>query len=61
MQFEFFRYISYIMPFTYAIHAQGAIIYGIGSGVNILDNSLYILSMCGVLLIYVVVFGLNGL
>jgi putative membrane protein len=61
MQFDFFRIISYVMPFTYAIHAQGAIVYGISSGVNLLSNSLYVLEKVGILLIYGLVFGLNGL
>jgi hypothetical protein len=35
MQFGLFECLSYILPFTYAIHAQGDIIYGIGSGTNL--------------------------
>jgi putative membrane protein len=61
MQFGFFQVISYIMPFTYAIHAQGAIIFGIGGGVNILANNLYILQMAGILCIFAVVFVALGL
>jgi putative membrane protein len=61
MQFGFFQVISHIMPFTYAIHAQGAIIFGIGGGVNILANSLYILQMVGILCIFAAVFVTIGL
>jgi hypothetical protein len=56
MQFDFFKVISYIMPFTYAIHAQGAIIFGIGSGADIAFYSLYVLKMVGILCIYLAVF-----
>jgi hypothetical protein len=49
------------MPFTYAIHAQGAIIFGIGGGVNILVNSLYVLQMAGVLCIFAALFVTLGL
>jgi hypothetical protein len=49
------------MPFTYAIHAQGAIIFGIGGGVNILANTLYILQMAGALCLFAAFFIVLGL
>jgi putative membrane protein len=61
MQFGFFQVISHIMPFTYAIHAQGAIIFGIGGGVNILANTLYILQMAAILCIFAALFVTLGL
>jgi putative membrane protein len=60
MQFPFFQVISHVLPFTYVIHGQGAIIYGIGSGTNLMQNSLYVLQMCGILLIFALVFTLLG-
>ncbi|AHI53335.1 ABC transporter permease [Spiroplasma culicicola] len=56
MQFDFFYGASFITIFTYAIHAMGSIIYGIGSlGFNTAD-SLYILQQAGILLIFIGVF-----
>jgi putative membrane protein len=34
-----FQAISYLMPFRYAIEAEGAAIYGLGAGVNITSNA----------------------
>ncbi len=52
MQFKTFEVLSYIAPFTYCIHNQGLIIYGVAvNGSNSLDN-LQILKNCGIQLIY---------
>jgi putative membrane protein len=56
-----FMVLSYIMPFTYLIHAQGAIIYGLSAGVNIFSNWMMVLQSCGILLIFPIVFFLWGL
>jgi putative membrane protein len=61
MQFPFFHYVSYILPFTYMIHAQGAIVYGIGTNTHVFANALYVLQNVGILLIYVIIFGVLGL
>lgn len=55
-QFPFFNIISNILPFTYMMHAQDAIIYGISTGVHVYQNSLVVLQSIGILLIYVIVF-----
>lgn len=52
MQFKFFDIISNIAPFTYCIHNQGLIIYGVAvNGTNTLDT-LAILKWSGIQLIY---------
>jgi ABC-type multidrug transport system permease subunit len=61
MQMQFFNILSYIMPFTYLIHAQGAIIFGIGANFDLVNSFLYLLEMLGITLIYVVVFFLIGI
>jgi putative membrane protein len=61
MQFPFFNYISYILPFTYMIHGQGAIVYGIATNTHVLQNSLFILQNIGILLIFPVIFYPIGL
>jgi putative membrane protein len=61
LQNDFFHAISYILPFTYVIHGQSAIIYGIGTGTNAIENCLYVLKMCGVMLIFAAVFLTLGL
>jgi hypothetical protein len=60
MESPFFNFISYLVPFTYVIHAQGTIIYGIAANVNVASNSLYVLQMFGILLIYPIIFSLLG-
>jgi putative membrane protein len=56
MQFPFFHYVSYLLPFTYMMHIQGAIAYGIGTGTHVFANSMYILQNIGILLIYPAIF-----
>ncbi|WP_338970281.1 ABC transporter permease [Spiroplasma endosymbiont of Labia minor] len=56
MQFGFFDFVSNIVPFTYALHGIGSIVYGIGSiGINLADT-LYILMQWGILWIFFAVF-----
>ncbi len=56
MQAPIFNVLSYITPYTYSIHGQGAIIYSIAvSGVNRAD-SLYIMEQFGFLVIWIVLF-----
>jgi uncharacterized phage infection (PIP) family protein YhgE len=45
-QNSFFQFIAYIVPFTFAIKGQGAIIFGIGGDFNVLKNYLYVIEMC---------------
>ncbi|MDR0545701.1 MAG: ABC transporter permease [Mycoplasmataceae bacterium] len=56
MQFPFFHYLSYIMPFTWINHAQGTILYGLANPANYVGNVLYILMCVGILLLFVVLF-----
>ncbi|WP_338971663.1 ABC transporter permease [Spiroplasma endosymbiont of Panorpa germanica] len=61
MQSGFFEVLSYIAPYTYSIHGQGAIIYGIAvSGQNLTDN-LIILANFGYLLIFGLLFTILGI
>ncbi|WP_338969223.1 hypothetical protein [Spiroplasma endosymbiont of Labia minor] len=56
MQFGFFDFVSNIVPFTYALHGIGSIVYGIGSiDINSADT-LYILMQWGILWIFFAVF-----
>lgn len=56
MQSPFFNVLSYITPYTYSIHGQGAIIYSIAvNGANKAD-SLYIMKQFGFLVIWIVLF-----
>ncbi|AHI53675.1 hypothetical protein SSABA_v1c02630 [Spiroplasma sabaudiense Ar-1343] len=60
MQHSFFQVLSYIAPYTYSIHGQGAIIYGLSiNGQNLIDN-LIILQNLAVLLLFAMVFGIIG-
>lgn len=55
MQFKFFQVISHIAPFTYCIHNQGLIIYGVAvNGQNYLDT-MAILKYSGIQLIYLAI------
>jgi hypothetical protein len=49
------------LPFTYAIHAQGDIIYGIGSGTNLGYAWGYLFQCLGILIIFALVFYAWGL
>ncbi|WP_368486520.1 hypothetical protein [Spiroplasma sp. DGKH1] len=61
MQAGFFDVISYLAPYTYSIHAQGAIIYSIGIvGSNWTDAS-YVLQQFAILLVWIVGFLAIGL
>ncbi|MDR1234973.1 MAG: hypothetical protein LBJ97_02695 [Mycoplasmataceae bacterium] len=59
-QFEIFNVISNILPFTYMMHAQDAIIYGISTGAHVFENSMVVLENVGILLIYLVLFNALG-
>jgi putative membrane protein len=61
IQFPLFNWLSYIMPFTYMMHAQGALIFNVAVGANALSASLYILQCVGILLIYPLIFYSLGL
>jgi hypothetical protein len=56
MQLPFFNWVSMFLPFTYMMHIQGAIIYGISTGTHVMFNSLYILQNVATLLIYPAIF-----
>lgn len=56
IQFPLFHWLSYIMPFSYMMHAQGALIFNVAVGVNTLSASLYILQCVGILMIYPILF-----
>ncbi|MDR0340863.1 MAG: hypothetical protein LBH55_01145 [Mycoplasmataceae bacterium] len=56
LQNPYLNWIAYIMPFTYAINGESAIIYGISANFNVTQNLVYLLQMCGILLIYAVIF-----
>lgn len=60
IQFPLFHWLSYIMPFSYMMHAQGALIFNIAVGTNLLSQSFYILQCVGILLIYPAVFATLG-
>ncbi|AXK51408.1 ABC transporter permease [Spiroplasma alleghenense] len=61
MQAKFFEVLSYIAPYTYSIHGQGAIIYGLAAGGQNLADNLIILANFGYLLIFGVIFALLGI
>jgi hypothetical protein len=56
MQFQAFNWISIFLPFTYMMHIQGAIVYGISTGTHVMFNVVYILQNIATLLIYPAVF-----
>lgn len=60
IQFPLFHWLSYIMPFSYMMHAQGALIFNIAVNTNVLSQSLYILQCVGILLIYPIIFFIIG-
>lgn len=56
MQSPFFNVLSYITPYTYSIHGQGAIIYSIATGNGTSADSLYIMQQFGFLIIWIALF-----
>jgi hypothetical protein len=61
MQWPVFEWLSYITPFTYMIHVQSAIAYGIATGTNIFANTIYILENMAILVVFAVAFYALGL
>lgn len=61
MQFKFFHYLSYILPFTWMNHAQGTILFGLFNSANYVGNILQIFKCVGILCIFAIGFYLLGL